>query len=158
MSSIHEHQPHFFISTQRDLLIAVLNRIVPSEGDFPGAGDLGVAEFIDDVVGKSATLKRMFLEGLAEIEIDSDAKHSKQFIELSNDQKDSILRKIEASSPKFFNALVQQVYRGYYSNSHVITLLGLEARPPQPLGYELEPFDISLLESVKARGQIYKDV
>ncbi len=158
MTSKRADGPSFFVGGQRDLLIAILNRIVPASGDFPGAGDLGVAEFVDGVVGDSALLKRVFLEGLAQVEIDSDAEHSKDFGELSDDQKDSILRKVESSFPEFFQALVQQTYRGYYSDSRIVTLLGLEARPPQPLGYEMEPFDMSLIEPVKKRGQIYKDV
>ena len=49
-------------------------------------------------------------------------------------------------------------YSGYYSNPAVIRLLGLEARPPQPRDYVLEPLDISLLEPVKQRQLIYREV
>src|SRR6267143_3572184 len=35
---------------QGELLTTVLNRLVPSQGKMPGAGDLGVAQFVDDVL------------------------------------------------------------------------------------------------------------
>ena len=50
-------------ATQRDLLIAVLNRIVPSDGEMPGAGDLGVGAFVEDVVADSSQRRRLFLDG-----------------------------------------------------------------------------------------------
>jgi hypothetical protein len=51
---------------------------------------------------------------------------------------------------------VQHTYSGYYSHPTVIRLLGLEARPPQPRGYHLEPLDFTLLDNVKQRGSLYR--
>jgi len=33
----------------------------------------------------------------------------------------------------------------------------MEARPPYPKGYQVEPGDLSLLNPVIARGKIYRD-
>ena len=35
-----------FTEAQRDMLTAAFNRIVPAEDNFPGAGDLGGAQFV----------------------------------------------------------------------------------------------------------------
>jgi hypothetical protein len=148
----------FLVEAQRALLAGVLDRIVPPEGRLPGAGALGVADYIDGVVGKSAELKRLFAQGLAQVEIASRAMHSSVFATLSAEQKDAVLHHVEASEPRFFEALVRQTYNGYYTNARVLKLLGLEARPPQPRGYHVEMGDFSLIESVKKRGRAYRAV
>ena len=43
------------------------------------------------------------------------------------------------------------------SSRKVLEGLGLEPRPPFPQGYTLEPGDLSALERVRARGQLWRD-
>lgn len=148
----------FFVEAQRALLAGILDQIVPPDGRLPGAGALGVADYIDGIVGKSVELKRLFAHGLAQVEIASRAMHSSDFAALSAEQKDAVLRRVEASEPRFFEALVRQTYNGYYTNPRVLKLLGLEARPPQPRGYRVEMGDLSLMENVKKRGRAYREV
>jgi hypothetical protein len=148
--------PAFFVASQQLLLRHILNRLVPASDDFPGAGDLGVATYVDTVVGRSAELKQLFSQGLTHIAMISQAQQAQEFSDLTNDQKDAVLRQVETLHPAFFEALVQHTYSGYYSHPTVIRLLGLEARPPQPRGYHLEPLDFTLLDNVKQRGPLYR--
>ena len=148
--------PAFFVASQQMLLNAVLNRLIPATDDFPGAGDLGIASYVDTVVGRFADLRRLFAEGLTHIAMASQALQGQEFIALADDHKDAVLRQVETLHPTFFEALVQHTYSGYYSHPTVIRLLGLEARPPQPHGYHLEPLDLTLLDRVKQRGPIYR--
>ena len=149
--------PSFLVDKQLARVTSILDRIVPSAGKRPGAGQLGVAEYLDRTVGASAELKKLFSRGLAQIEMTSHSRHSSEFADLSADQKDGVLSEVESAEPKFFEALVLQTYNGYYTDSGVLELLGLEARPPQPRGYEVEPGDLTLLENVKKRGKVYRD-
>ena len=55
-------------------------------------------------------------------------------------------------------ALLFLAYSGYYQHPRVVETLGLEARPPHPKGYAMEAFDPSLLDAVRRRGKIYRDV
>ncbi len=48
-----------FTESQQSLLTDVINRIMPAENNFPGAGDLGVASYIDRVVAKSSETKEV---------------------------------------------------------------------------------------------------
>jgi Gluconate 2-dehydrogenase subunit 3 len=148
--------PAFFVASQQMLLSAVLNRLIPATDDFPGAGDLGIASYVDTVVGCFADLRRLFAEGLTHIAMASQALEGQEFIALADDHKDAVLRQVETLHPTFFEALVQHTYSGYYSHPTVIRLLGLEARPPQPRGYHLEPLDFTLLDNVKQRGPLYR--
>ena len=148
--------PTFFATAQRELLVSVLNRLVPAAGAFPGAGDLDVAGYIDRVVGQSAALKRLFAQGLVHITLTSQAQYAQPFTALFEGQRDAVLRHVEATAPQFFEALVTHTYSGYYSHPTVVRLLGMEARPPQPRGYHLEALDLSLLDNVKQRQPIYR--
>jgi hypothetical protein len=146
----------FFIDTQRELLRATLNRIIPASGAFPGAGDLGVVSYVDTVIARSAELRRLFARGLAQIDITSQELHAQGFMDLSEHQKDAVLRRVEANNSEFFSALLTHTYSGYYSNPLIIRLLGSDLRPPQPRGYELEPLDLSLLDRVRRRKPLYR--
>jgi len=146
----------FFATAQRELLMSVLNRLVPAAGAFPGAGDLDVGSYVDRVVGQSAALKRLFAQGLVQMTLTSQAQYAQPFTALLEEQHDAVLRHVEATAPEFFEALVTHTYSGYYSHPTIVRLLGMEGRPPQPRGYHLEPLDLSLLDNIKQRQPIYR--
>jgi Gluconate 2-dehydrogenase subunit 3 len=146
----------FFTDTQRELLHAILNRIIPASESFPGAGDLGVASYVDTVVGQAVELRHLFVHGLTQIDIISQERYTQAFVTLSDHQKDAVLRHIEAGNPEFFAALVTRTYSGYYINPAILRLLGSNVQPPQPRGYELEPLDLNLLDRVKQRRPLYR--
>jgi hypothetical protein len=148
--------PSFFTEAQRPLLCTILNRLVPASGDFPGAGDLSIAGYLDRLVGQSIELRRLFAQGMVQVEMFSQEQYAEAFMNLPDDQKDAVLRHVEARNPEFFSSLVAHTYSGYYSHAAVLRLLSLDARPPQPQGYDLEPFDPNLLANVKRRGPMYR--
>ncbi len=145
--------PGVLSSEQRSLLADVLDRIIPREGKHPGAGEVGVADHVDDVLGRNPGLRYTFLSGLAALD-----RGAKPFLSLTTDEKVSLLHDVEAAHPDFFTALVRETYAGYYSNHGAVEALGLDPAPPQPTGYVLEPFDFALLDKARKRGKIYKDV
>ena len=85
-------------------------------------------------------------------------RRGSSFVEMSNDEQDDVLKHVESSKSAFFETLLMHTYNGYYSNPEVIEALGLEPRPPQPRGHEVEFGDFSTLEAVQSRGQAYRDV
>ena len=46
----------------------------------------------------------------------------------------------------------------YYRDDRVMRAIGMEPRAPFPKGYDVEQGDWSLLDPVRARGKIYRDV
>ena len=98
----------------------------------------------------------MFVEGMRRIGVESERRHAKVFEDLAAAEQDAVLRHVESEHRAFFEALVSQVYQGYYSHPAVIQLLGLEVRPPQPLGHALPPFDATLSRSMGQRGALYR--
>ena len=119
---------------------------------------MGVAKFIDRVVAGSPSLTRLFLEGLADIEVASRSDHSEEFGKLSAADQTKVLRRVESENPQFFDALVEHAYKGYYSNPGVLRMRGLEDAPPQPEGFAVgPPFDPELLQNVRKRAKLYRD-
>ncbi len=158
MSNTTDGASAFFTEPQRELMLHVLNRIVPAGDGFPAAGDLDVVDYLDAVVSPSAGLKRSYSEGLARIAIAGDEDGLAGFTGLPDDRKDDVLRRVESALPEFFESLVKQTYNGYYTNPTVLELLGPEVRPPQPLGHDVEPGDLSTLEDIIQRGAAYRRV
>ena len=169
-----DNRNRFLSEAQAALLTEVLDTIVPGGdgfpgagelgagahvgGDgFPGAGELGVGAHVDGVVGASTALRGLFSDGLPAIEIASSGRYSRHFGELTGDERLAVLKGVEAERPAFFHELVRHTYAGYYATPRIMGLLGLEQRAPQPLGYDMEPFDPSLVENVKRRGKVYRD-
>ena len=146
----------FISQSQHELVTAVLDRLIPSQDDMPGAGEAGTADYLDGIAAGSVGIARLFSGGLQDIEI-AASQLGARFDELSSDQQDEVLRGVEADSSEFFDLLVRHTYNGYYSNPEVVELLGLDPRPPQPRGNSVERGDLSSLQLVVERGQAYRD-
>ena len=148
----------FFSDAQLALVTSVLDRLIPADDTLPGAGELGIARHIDSVLGGSIALRRVFAEGLGRVVLESQEAYSRGFEELSDGQRDVVLRRVESAEPGFFRELVRQTYNGYYTHAETLVALGIDPTPPQPRGNTLERGDLDMIEKVKARGTAYRQV
>ena len=145
-----------FTEDQRELLTAVLNRIIPPEGQLPGAGDLGLADFVERWAGQDVSMRRLFIEGLTLIEITARRLQGKEFLELSEMAQDQVLVEVETRNSSFFDTLVRQCYNGYYTNPEVFQLIGYQCKLAHE--YQHQPFDESLLEPQRQRQPFWRQV
>ena len=138
---------------QKGLLTTVLNRLVPAKGSLAGAGELGLAEFIDRALGVAPHLRRHIVGVLAGLP-DAPA-----FGFLSDTAAERLLRRVEAAQPEAFDILVQVAPRkrrrprgytpaGYYSHPQVLVALGVDAAA---LEHQFDRFDVKLLDEVERR-------
>jgi hypothetical protein len=141
---------------QRALLTSVLDVIVPANGSLPGAGGLGVAAVIDRTLAQTPKLRRVFLNGLAEIEVASQQQAGQPFGSLDATGQESLLQSVEEAHPGFFAALVEHAYRGYYTHPQVHAAIGYPGRAPQPLGHQLAPFREELLQLQRGREPFWR--
>ena len=147
----------FFGDAQYGLVAEVLNRIIPADEKLLGAGEIAV-DYLDEVVGGSPRLKRVFSHGLSRIEVGAYRLYSQDFLSLTAERMDAVLRQVEADEGEFFDLLVRQTYNGYYTDPRIVELLGLEVRPPQPLGHRVDQGNITLIENVKNRGIAFREL
>ena len=138
---------------ERATLGAALNTIVPAHGELPGAGDLGVADTIEQALAQAPALRRAFIDGLRAIDL---AGGEGGFVALASDEQESCLRVVEAGEPAFFATLVEYAYRGYYVLPVVQRAIGLSGEPPQPRGHQLAPFDPALLAIQRRREPFWR--
>jgi hypothetical protein len=148
---------NFMSEAQRNLAAQVLNRLVPTHDGLPGAGDVGVVKYLDCSGGASLPLRRILTDLLSAIEAISQTDYAASFGSLSIDRKTGVLQQIESANGPGFTELLRRTYAGYYSEPIVLDALGIDARPPQPRGYSLAPFDTAILERVRKRDQAYRD-
>jgi Gluconate 2-dehydrogenase subunit 3 len=139
---------------QRQLLRLVLNRIVPARDDLPAAGDLGVGDEVERTLAVDARLRRLVLDGLQAIHISAPGP----FEGLDGPAQVAVLESVERQAPASFAALVEHTYRGYYTLPRVLAAIGVEPRPPQPLGHSLPPFDPALLAQQRERAPFWRPV
>ncbi|MEO9781225.1 MAG: gluconate 2-dehydrogenase subunit 3 family protein [Sedimentitalea sp.] len=140
---------------ERVLLDAILDVLIPpgKAGRIPGAGELGVADFI-----ATADAYARDPMGAARAVI---AAVGHGFLTLPTDQRVAALKQIEATHPRVFATLVQVTYMGYYRRPDTRPLFGVAGHPVHPQGYvvarESDALMADLTAPVRARGRVYRD-
>ena len=148
--------PAMLSDEQRALLVAVLDTVVPPRDGLAGAGGLGVGASIERTLALTPHLRRLFLEGLAEIALTAARQTGRDLADLDVTAREDVLRAVEEAQPAFVAALVEHTYRGYYVLPEVHAAIGYESRPPQPLGYQLAPFREELLTLQRGREPFWR--
>ncbi len=148
--------PRFLTDEQSRLATAVLDVIIPPEGDLPGAGESGGAQRLDAVLADTPDLRRTILEALQAIDI---AAGSCGFLAVEPAARPEILRAVEAAEPDAFTALVRQTFNVYYTSPEVRRAVGFTPENPQPDGFtKARPFDPDLLDGVRQRNRTWRRV
>lgn len=65
------------------------------------------------------------------------------------------LNRTAPEAAEHLQALTSQCY---YRDPRVLEAIGIEPRPPFPKGYKVEQGDFSLLDPVRARGPVWREV
>lgn len=141
------------------LLALVLDELVPPRPErlLPGAGTLGVGAVVEHAAAGTPELAQLLAHGLAALDDVARRSGAEGFAALSPTARVVALRDVEQAEPMFLSTLLALACVGYYSAEPVVAALKGSARPPHPVGYELEPDDLSLLDPVRARGKLYRE-
>ena len=148
-----------FTPDQERALICVLNEIIPSSGDgkMPGAGDIGLVAQILAAVEQRPELGASIARGLSALDGVARRKHADGFATLSREAKVAALEEVAAAEEGFLIGLMFPTFVAYYQHPRVLEGLGREPRPPFPQGFEVPPFDLTLVDPVRRRGKMYRD-
>ena len=117
---------------------------------------VGVDSWIETRLSSDSSDRRQFLDGLTKLQIFSNNQYASNFEELSDSEKETALLYIESECALFFTFLVRQTFNGYYICPDVQKLLSNHPQAPQPVGYELEAWDLGKLKNVLDRGQKFR--
>jgi hypothetical protein len=80
------------------------------------------------------------------------------FADLEPEHRDEVAATFREVGGPPLAALVRVVLLCYYRDDRVMRSLGLEPRPPFPKGHVVEQGDWSLLDPVRARAPMYRQV
>ena len=140
------------LTAERALLIQILDTLVPPSGHFPGAGTVAL-DHVLAVAASSTDVDALLSRALHAI---TEVAGPNRFASMSEDDRETLLRRVEQSQPEAFTALVRHTYFGYYGHPTVVTALGLDPTPVQPRGHHPDPVDLPALARVTVRGPIYR--
>jgi hypothetical protein len=134
-------------ASQTGTLTAILNRLIPPAGNMPGAGDLGIAAFIQAAVAAAPHLRHhieLALTAASEVQASAQTEdHGRQL--------DAVLQRLEREQNESFDLLLQAAYTGYYSHPKVLAALRW-VDPSDESQIQPPPFDVTLLAAVRRRA------
>ena len=149
-----------FSEGEQRALSCVLDQIIPPSADakMPGAGELGVVEYIERALQKTPDLQPTIADGLAAADALAVDRGARNFETLPETQRPQVLEELTTSHPGFLPSLLFHTYVGYYQDPRIAAALGMERHPPYPGGFSMEPGDLSLLDVVKKRPKMFREV
>jgi hypothetical protein len=80
------------------------------------------------------------------------------FADLEPARREAAAARLRESGGEPLMYLSRIILQCYYRDDRVMRSLGLEPRPPFPKGFEVEQGDWSLLDPVRARPKLYREV
>jgi hypothetical protein len=130
----------------------VAGTMIPASADFglPGADDPAILADILKSLGRDLGAVREALAAIA-------ARSRGAFAGLDRDAREALINEYYDSGGAPAKTLGRVILGAYYRDDRVLQALGLEARPPFPKGYDLEPGDRSLLDPVRNRPPFWRD-
>lgn len=159
-----------FTAAQERAIVAFAAALIPASEEYnvPSAGDAAIAREVLAAAKRAPPAVAAAVKTLDEWAM---AEHGVGFAELNDAARARLLRQSKApgsagglnrefdpSARAGQRALVSIVAQCYYRDDRVLRSLGMEPRPPFPKGFEVEQGDWSLLEPVKRRGKLYREV
>ncbi len=119
--------PQNLTASEFELLEAIVGRLIPSDGNGPGALEAGAAQYIDRALTDALAASRtLYAAGLAALDAHARDSAGKAFVELDPNDQDTVLMDIEQNlvegfSPdgsSFFNLVLSHTIQGTFCDPH----------------------------------------
>lgn len=138
-----------------DFMQAFLDLVIPPSGDgrMPGAGAIGLATTVAGYVEADSRFGPPIEAGLQAVQQAALEKDPAGLTGLSHEARLEALESQLLTHPGLMPGLARHVYLAYYQHPAVLEGLGEPARPPFPIGYEVEDTDPALLKILEARAR-----
>jgi Gluconate 2-dehydrogenase subunit 3 len=146
-----------FSDTQMSTLNVLIELMVPAsrDGRMPSAKSLQLYEDVSDLPTKDHAL---FESGLVEIEARALRQHRKPFAQLQTEDARAMVEALRREAAPFIQSFMVHTAGRYFAHDEVVLLMGLELRPAWPKGHIVTQGDWSLIDVVKQRAKIYREV
>ena len=81
-----------------------------------------------------------------------------RFADLDSARREAVADRLRETGGLALKMLTRIILQCYYRDDRVMRSLDMEVRPPFPIGFELEQGDWSLLDPVRVRPKLYREV
>lgn len=88
----------------------------------------------------------------------AEDQYQRAFADLQAADRHRLIHHLPAQDAVFAHDIATEIMACYYQDYRVLAALGMEPRPPYPLGHEVIAGDLSLLEPARQRGRLYRAV
>jgi len=106
----------YFTPAQAQTVDAICAQLIPA-GQYPGAKEAGVVNFIDLQLSKRFKKHRaVYQQGLEAVGAASRSRFGKRFVELTPEQQVEVLNAVEENAPVFFDLIVAHARQGFYGD------------------------------------------
>lgn len=141
---------------QSHSLPPLLNMIIPPDPEkgMPGAAELDLVSYVTEFAPDQIETMKQELDSLNQAAL---KQYQRTFADLGADERNALVQQLRSENAQFAQTIVVQAMTCYYQDDRVVVALGMEARPPFPKGNQVEPGDLSLLDPVRQRQQIYRN-
>jgi hypothetical protein len=144
-----------FTADEQGTLAALVDMIIPASARYgvPGAADPAI---FADILSDAQRQRERLGEALAALDALARDAHGAGFADLAAGQRGGVTDTFRATRAGDAGLIAALTAQCYYRDDRVMDSIGMEPRPPHPLGYEVAQGDWSLLDPVRGRDTMVR--
>ena len=146
-----------FLSLKHPILIKIMDLIIPAVDDLAGAGSMGLIIELEKLCKKYEIVYFSIKRIINAIELDPISRANGSFLFMDEEKQIEILETIELNLSEDFSIFLNGIYSIYYMDKNVKKRIDWEYNSIQPQGFEIKPWNESILEEIKKRKPFWKD-
>ena len=141
----------------RETFQTFVGKVIPASDEYkiPGADDPSI---FAEILAASQSSASSITDGLKIINANAEKRYGESFNTLMEEQQSELLDDLQNATVPAIRTIVSIAAQCYYRDDRVMESLGMEIRSPYPGGFEVEQGDWSLLDAVKEKDKLYRDV
>jgi hypothetical protein len=137
-------------------------QLIPGDDHWPSARDVDAAAYVDAVVARAPRVRALLLDALAALDRSALERHEAVFASCDRDDQLALVEELSQDGARGgFDLVLELTFEAYYRHPRVVAVMkertGFDATLPH-LGSQMQPFDESLLDRVRALPPHYRTV
>ena len=146
-----------FLSSKYPTLIKVMDLLIPAVDNLPGAGSMGLIIELEKLCKKYEVIYFSIKRIINAIELDPISRANGSFLFTDKENQIEIIETIELNLSEDFSIFLNGIYSIYYMDKNVKKRIDWEYNSIQPQGFEIKPWNESILDEIKKRKPFWKD-
>ena len=141
----------------RETFQIFVGKVIPASDKYkvPGADD---PRIFAEILTASQSSASTITDGLNIINASAEKRYGESFNALTQEEQGGLLDDLQNATAPAIRTIVSIAAQCYYRDDRVRESLGMEIRSPFPGGFEVEQGDWPLLDAVKEKDKLYRDV